>query len=512
MACNWISQRTGIVLACIYSAAFAAYIYILYSPGLILWQPDFLAFMGETPSRYFPCGYPVLLQSLGGGVIAGRVLSAFGLAVVMCILLAASIKNYKPIPAAMLALLAAITSPSLFSSVLSPSVDMLYTALTLLLLAVCFQFTYRNGSLNRLFTLQLLLIVFLTIVLSQLRYHAPALTLAAAIALLPTLNNRPARYAIGLLAAMSIALFFTSKFSGYTSTLREQIWCGLEFRYHRLAERGVLDGLPRAGDINGYVWDQYGSLKKTAHTSGLLDYYSVQELAKHSAINYYHFVRRPLLLLGLAAALFAVILGIQRRQALAAVMFLLIAPIPLSAAYYTLRSSLLTELAGLAIGCFFLSVITPKLSPKLRSIIVVAALIAFYAVFTVSTHRLKHELVLWRTHIVEANFVEDSISTLINEHAVTEHSPPSIWTEDATVTIRRKGIPIGNAAQAYNSWLNEGRAVVPPKELIASDGAGYFVLILRTSDIADKLAVSGNWVVKRGGAIDRPLYVLFRKR
>lgn len=498
-------------MAFTYSAAFAAYIYILYSPGLILWQPDFLAFMMETPSRYFPGGYPILIHLMGGGVIAGRALSAIGLAVVLCILLAAAIRSYRPIPAAMLTLAAAITSPSVFSTTLSPSVDMLYTALALLLLVACFQFACGNHREHKGYKLQLLLIVFLCVVLSQLRYHAPALLLAAAIALIPALGCKSTRYAVGLLVLMAVALLSAAKLFGYTGALREQVWCGLEFRYHRLAEQGVMDGLPRAGDVNGYIWDQYASLKETASTASLLDFYSPQELARHFASNYYHFVRRPLLLLGLVTALYAAILGLQRRRAFAASLFLLIAPIPLSAAYYTLRSSLLTELAGLAIAGYFLGVITSRSSPRLRTTVVVAALIAFNAVFVVSALRLKHEVTEWRAHLIEASFIEAASSAILSKGTMPRSSTATVWTEDTTVTIRSHGIPIGNYSQAYNSWL-EGRAVVPPEKIIASSGVGYLVIILRTKEIADRLAADGSWVVERGGTLERPLYVLIRKR
>jgi hypothetical protein len=365
--------------------------------------------------------------------VAGRMLTAFGLALVICIL-AASVLRQKSaaILFGILAVVASLASPSVFSNTLSPSVDMLYSAFGLSLLAACFIIAEDNPPQRRRYTLQFLLIAFLSLWLWQLRYPAPVLLFAAAIAMMPSWRKREALSASILLAVLGVLLLLDNKPMEYSSAAKEQIWCGLEFRYHRLAERGVLDGQPRAGDVNGYVWDDYGELVRISTVYSYLEYYSRLELAKHGISNYIHYLRRPLVLLGIASALAALRLSIRRRQALCALVFLILYPLPLSAAYYTLRASLLTELVGLALAAFFACELLIKASNGRRVVVLCAYTLAFLAAIAMSVPRLLIEMGEWRSQLSEASAAEKAVT-------VTNADLYGIWTEDTGITVRVKG-------------------------------------------------------------------------
>jgi hypothetical protein len=509
----------------IFATFYAAYLYFLYSPGLILWQPDFLAFMSDQPSRFFPGGYGALVQLFGGGVAAGRWLTSIGLALVICILAVSTLRlSRHSIPACVLFTVVVLSAPSIFSSTLSPSVDMLYSAFGLSLLASCFIIADDSrGPLPR-YTPQLLFIYLLSSLLWQLRFHAPVLLFAAAISLFPAWRNHEARIASALLAALGIGFLLLAKPIGYASTAKEQVWCGLEFRYHRLAEQGVLDGLPRAGDLNGYVWDEYGKIVELAASSSYLDYYSPTELLKHGVINYSHYLRRPLVLLGIVSAIVALMLGVKRRQALCVFVFLFLYPLPLSAAYYTLRASLLTEIVGLAAAVLLAGNILAQADGGRRLTALYAYTLALLAAIAISIPRLNYEIGEWRSQLSEAAAVEKAVNA-------TQADGFSIWTEDTGITVRVHDRPIANMSQAYYSWLNysgyifaldsgfrsyftgknEYYRVVPPDVLIARNGDVNRLLLIRTPGIAQAVAANGEWQkdeVRNGAKV---LYILMRK-
>ncbi len=496
---------TVTAVTCIFVIAYLLYIYVLYSPGLILWQPDFFVFMMGGDLRFFPGGYGLLVDILGGGVAAGRVLAAFGLALVMCLLAAASLKNTRhAIPISIIALAALMTAPSVFSNTLSPSVDMLYTAISLSLLASCFIIAEDASQTRRGYSLQLLLIVFLSLWLWLLRYHAPVLLFAAALALIPAWRKAEARFVLFVLIAFGVLFTFANKPIGYSSAAKEQILCGLEFRYHRLAELGIFDGQSRAGDLNGYVWDEYANLKDVAASSSYLDYYSPTELLKHGVANYYHYMRRPLVLLGIASALAVLILGIRRKQALCALIFLALYTLPLSAAYYTLRASLLTELAGIAVAAYFAGELLSNTFGARRSLAQLAYSLAILAVLAASYVRLSSEISERQSQLVEAKFVEIAITN-------SNSSPGEIWTEDTGITIRLRGQPIAETPHAYNSWLTFASSAVPPRDLVAGKGGSYYVLLIRTPELAQEMARSGVWNVEDVRSKTKVLYILTRK-
>ena len=496
---------TVAAVICIYAAAYSSYIYVLYSPGLILWQPDFLAFMSDIPSRFYPGGYWVLANALGGGVAAGRMLTAFGLALVMCIVAGAALRNTRyAIPISAWTIATLFAAPSVFSNTLSPSVDMLYTALALSLLAACFIIAEDGAHQRKRLVLQLLLIDFLSQWLMGLRYHAPVLLFAAALALIPSWNRRVAVNASILLVVLSALIMNFNRFASYSATAKEQVWCGLEFRYHRLAERGVLDGLPRGGDLNGYVWDEYAKLKDVAASSRYHDYYSPAELLKHGAANYYHYMRRPLVLLGIAASFTALLLGIRRKQALCALIFLALYTLPLSAAYYTLRASLLTELAGLAAATYFAGEVMLSFQARKRNLALLACSLAVLAVLATSSIRLRSEIGEWHSQLAEASAVDKAVRK-------TDATSPGIWTEDTGITIRQRGEPIADTPHAFNSWLTYAESAVPPREMASGKGGSYRVLLIRTPELAQEMAESGAWEVEVVRSKTKELYILTRK-
>lgn len=485
--------------------AFTGYISTLYLPGQLVWLPDFLAFMGETPSRFFPSGYGSIISLFGGGVAAGRVWSALGLAISLGIIVAATRRNPSPFMLSLLALAAALLSPSVFNSALSPSVDMLYTGLALLLLTMLFTVLDSKARNPRGYFI-LAIIALIALGLALLRYHTPALLVTAAVACIPALKYRLARLACLSLVTLAALTLLLAKLQGYSGTAIEQVYCGLEFRYQRLAERGVLDGLPRGNDVNGYVWDQYHLLAETARTSRLLDYYSAGELLKHAAVNYFHYLRRPMVLLGLAAAIAAVMLGLHRRLATSSAIFLLAAPGPLSIAYYTLRSSLLLELAGIATACYFLSTILTQLTLAKRRAAFILMLFAFCGTYYIHSYRLAHEISEWNTQLEEARFVEGVIKKLPQAP-----SHKRIWTEDSSITIRLGNKPVSAFAQAYGSWL-DGREVVSPATLAQANGSEFDVLLFRTPEQASQIAGRGKWNYSVSSAGGQRLYVLYRKQ
>ncbi len=455
--------------------------------------------------RFFPSGYGLLLDILGGGVAAGRMLTAFGLALVMCILARAALRNTRYVlPISAWTITALIATPSVFSNTLSPSVDMLYSALGLSLLAACFIIADDEANRRKRFILQFLLIVFLSQWLMVLRYHSPVLLVAATLALIPSWNKRVAVYASILLVILAVLILNFHRPTSYSSAAKEQVWCGLEFRYHRLAERGVLDGQPRAGDVNGYVWDQYATLNEVATSSSYLDYYSPAELLKHGAANYYHYLRRPLVLLGIGAALASLMLGIRRKQAACALIFLLLYPLPLSAAYYTLRASLLTELAGLAVAAFLICELSGKLEGKRRIAFGMVTIAALILAIGLSLPRLQYDVNDWRSQLVEAKAVEDAIRA-------TNALPTGIWTEDTGITIRFRGEVITDTSHAYNSWLTFADTAVPPKNLIAGKGGSYRMLLIRTPELARQMQLAGDWKTEEVNSYTKTLYVLTRK-
>jgi hypothetical protein len=502
------SSKQGWTVAtviCAFAIAYLAYIYTLYSPGLILWQPDFLAFMMGGDLRFFPGGYGLLIGILGGGVAAGRMLTAFGLALVMCVLAGAALRNTRyAIPIGIAALAALFTAPSVFNNTLSPSVDMLYSALGLSLLAACFIIAEDGSPERRAYSLQYLLIVFLSLWLWLLRYHAPVLLFAAAIALVPVWRKADSRLVSFVLLALGVLFIFANKPMGYSLAAKEQVWCGLEFRYHRLAKRGVLDGQPRGGDINGYVWDEYAKLKDVSASASLLDYYSPTELIKHGVSNYFHYMRRPLVLLGMASALIALMLKLKRKQALCALIFLAIYTLPLSAAYYTLRASLLTELAGLALAVCFAGEVLAAPEVKKQALAFTVFVMAFLGVIAASTPRLCTEIREWQSQLVEANEVHSAIQ-------MSGATSTGIWTEDTGITIRLKDEPIAETPHAYNSWLIFASSAVPPRDLVAGKDGSYYVLLIRTPELVQEMAQSGVWNVEDVRSKTRVLYILTRK-
>jgi hypothetical protein len=491
--------------ALVFGLCYAVYM-MHYLLGLILWQPDFLAFMNGGAGRFFPYGYSFLVELLGGGVVAGRVLTAFGLALVFCII--AAIVFRRPDVSALsigLSGLALLFAPSILDSALSPSVDMLYSAFGLSLLAVCFIIAEDKQHQQQRYIFHILLIVFLALLLRELRYHAPVLLVASALAFIPAWNKRIAVYASILLAVLAALFLYANNHMGYSSAAKEQVWCGLEFRYHRLAERGVLDGVPRGEDINGYVWDEYEKLRDLSHDHSFLDYYTPSELVKHGISNYYHYIRRPLVVLGLVTSLAAILLGIRRQQAASALIFMLLYPLPLSAAYYTLRASLLTELAGLAVCIFFASEMLSFLEGRKRALILNFIPIVFLVAIVLSLPRHLQIHSEYRSQLFEAMEVDYAMHK-------TGASPSGVWTEDTSITIRWEGRPMSYIAHAYNSWLPfPPEIVISPERLAANHEYNFMLLLIRTPGIAQAMAASGEWQMDEVRSGAKVLYILTRK-
>lgn len=483
-----------ILLAVIAAASTAAYLWWLYSPGLILWNPDFLAFtQGFMPARFFPPLYGLLVNLLGGGIAAARILSAIGLVLAISALVIPAVRRWKAsFPLAILGLILAFTAPHLFVTALSPSVDMLYTGVALLALVTLSHLTMplAKPSVLPARTLILQLCLYL---LYLLRYHGQMLVLAMSLvmALLP--GNRKVRvygWAFTLLFLLFLALFGRIGMNAAT----EQVWCGLEFRYHRLAEAGVLDGQPRGGDVNGYIWDQYSEVVQVARDISLRYHYSAGEIAVHIADNYYHYLRRPLVLMGLV--LFA--LGgwpvWRRRDRYLFAAFLLLYPLALSPAYYTARASLLVEFAGLYLALSVLRDVSESGEKFKRTLTYTAAgLFALLALVT-SYPRMRHEVANWRQQLTEADAVEQ---VMRKQNIDWRYA----WTEDTSVTIRHRNPRSLLTDRAYCSWLDYAyytsqalpERVVPPQILLMQPAKSYKLLIIRDQSLAATFIAAGNW-------------------
>jgi len=469
----------------------AAYLWWLYSPGLILWNPDFLAFsQGFLPYRFFPPLYGALINLLGGGIAAGRSLSATGLVLAISALMIPAIRRWKiSFPLAILGLLLVFAAPHLFVTALSPSVDMLYTGVALLALVTLSHLTMplakRNVLPARTLILQLCLYL-----LFLLRYHGQALVLSMSLVMALFPGNRKVRiygWAFTLLFLLFLVIFGRAGMNAAT----EQVWCGLEFRYHRLAEAGVLDGQPRGGDANGYIWDQYSEVVQVARDISLRYHYSTGEIAAHVADNYYHYLRRPLVLMGLVLFMLGGWSVWRRRDRYLFAAFLLLYPLALSPAYYTARASLLVELAGLYLALSVLRDVSESGEKLKRTLIYSAAGLFTLLALVTSYPRMRYEIANWRQQIVEA----DTIEVIMQKWDI---SPLAVWTEDTSVTIRRWNPCSLLTDRACYSWLDYAfytrnvlpESVVPPDEILAKP---YRFLIIRDEALAAKFIATGNW-------------------
>ncbi len=499
-----------ILLAVLAAAVTATYLWRLYSPGLILWNPDFLAFtQGFSPARFFPGLYSALVGWLGGGIAAGRILSAIGLGLAVTALMTATIRRSEvSFPLAILGLLLAFTAPHLFVTALSPSVDMLYTGVALLGLVTLSHLTMPLAKPNvlpaRILILQLCLYV-----LYLLRYHGQMLVLAMSLVMALFPGNRKVRiygWAFTFMFLLFLLMFGRTGMNAAT----EQVWCGLELRYHRLAEAGVLDGQPRGGDVNGYIWDQYATVIQISNNLSLRYHYSAGEIAAHVADNYYHYLRRPLVLMGLALFMLGGWSVWRRRDRYLFAAFLLLYPLALSPAYYTARASLLVELAGLYLALQVLRDIAED-SARLRRILAygAAGLFTLLALAT-SYPRMRHEVANWRQQLREA----DAVEQVMRERNIYS---AFVWTEDSSVTFRYRNPRSLLTDRAYYSWLDyayspfrgstrswqehsyqvnysgEVSGVIPPEELLAQSAIRYNLLIIRDEALAAKFIATGNW-------------------
>ena|GEM_PF-2300466 len=500
-------------LVALTALASGAYLYWLYRPGLILWNPDFLAFTQENPPwLFFPPLYRQLVGMLGEGIVAGRILSGTGFLLAMAALMVPAVRRGRvSFPLALVGLAGSLSAPHLFATALSPSVDMLYTGVAIIALVALSTLVMPKGEQEPL-PAGFLVLVLCIYVLVGLRYHAAALFLGMALALVILAGNRKIRRYAWLLLAVALIRSCTMLDSPAARSAREQVWCGLEFRYHRLAAAGVLDGQPRGGDVNGYVWDQYDRLIELSRHHSLLDYYTVGQIAAHIADNYCHFLRRPLVLVGLV--LFA--LGgwgvWRRRDRYLFVLFLLLYPLLLSAAYYTARASLPTELAGLYLALQVLGDMWERERRSVSALAWAGAPLLVLLALAASYPRMRHEVARRHQQLREAAAVE----TVMRQRNLDTFS---VWTEDSGVTIRLRNPKSELTAHAYQSWLDyaysrwphtEPSGVVPPDELLARGGLPYRLLIIRDRELAARMLTIGGWErVAEESAGD--LYLLVRE-
>lgn len=481
-------------------ACAGGYLFWLYAPGQILWNPDFLAFTQlEYSTRFFPPLYQTLTDYLGGGITAGRMLSGLGLVLAFAALMWLPFRRgrFALLPAAV-AIALLLSSPHLFQTALSPSLDMLFTGAALMALARLIVLTENRNSL--LAALLLLICLSLTI---GLRTHAVLFALGSL--LIYGLGAKSVR--TRLVLVVITALFFAYWLFAFRDfTTQQKVWCGLEFRYHRLAERGVLSGEPKGGDVNGYIWDEYAKLMETANNQSLRDYYTSGEIARHYAGNYYHYLRRPLVLSGLLLFLLGGAAVWRRPSYLIPAIFVVAYPLMLSPAYYVGRASLLNELVGLYL---FIALLTGAFAdaPIARHRwIYVAAAACIAATLAVSLPRLSYEMQQWQRQLIEANAVEETM-------ARRDIPPTSVWTQDTSVTIRYRNPHLRLTPRAYYSWLDYSGAVdartepvLASEELLTGKTAGLKLLLVRERDLAEQLVITGMW--EAASVETRTLYLL----
>jgi hypothetical protein len=484
--------RASLLLIVSYALLVAAcaggYLFWLYAPGRILWNPDFLAFtQGEYPTPFFLPLYKAMVDALGGGIAAGRMLSGLGLVLAFAALLCLPFQRgrFALLPtAATIALL--LSSPHLFTTALSPSLDMLFTGAALMALACLIVLTENRNS----FLAGILLLLSLLLTMS-LRLYAVIFVLASLLI-----------YGLGS-KSMRIRVMFvviTVLFSAYCLMAfrvnhadRQKVWCGLEFRYHRLAECGVLTGEPKGGDVNGYVWDEYATLAETAGSHSLRDYYTVGEIVRHCADNYYHYLRRPLVLSGLLLFLLGGAAVWRKSRYFLPALFVVAYPLLLSPAYYVGRASLLNELVGLYL---FIALLTGAFADtptaKRRWIYAVSA-VCVAATLALSLPRLSYEMQQWHRQLVEASAVEEMM-------ARGDIPPEEVWTQDTSVTIRYRNPQLRLTPRAYHSWLDFSGAVdartepvIPPEELLAGKTVKLKLLLVRERELTEQLVLTGKW-------------------
>ncbi len=477
--------------ALLVTACAGGYLFWLYSPGLVLWNPDFLAFTQHSyPSRFFPPLYKSLTDALGGGLAAGRTLSGLGAVLAFSVLLWLPFRHrrFALLPAAA-AVALLLSSPHLFTTALSPSLDMLFTGAALAALACLLTLTEHRRSLPAA-----LLLLALLLLSASLRDHAMVFAGGSLLVYGLGAASVRTRWVLGVAALLLLACW---PLALRRHTTGEKVWCGLEFRYHRLAERGVLSGEPRGGDINGYIWDEYAKLMEVARHHSLRDYYTATEIARHYADNYYHYLRRPLVLSGLLLFLLGGAAVWRRPRYLVPALFVLAYPLLLSPAYYVGRASLLNELVGLYLFLALLAGAPADAPTARRWRTYLAATACFAATLAISLPRLSHELGQWQRQLAEASAVEAAMER-------GDILPTEVWTQDTGITVLYRNSPLRLTPRAYRSWLDYSGAVdartapvIAPVELAAGRTHGLKLLLVRERELAGQLVMTGKWEATR---------------
>lgn len=346
---------------------------------------------GAWPATpYFPAGYPLLLAPFGhlaeltgvGGVLqGGYILASFG----GCLLLAGiwrlarhwGLGTWWGTAAVALMWL----SPELRVTAGAPAPDLLATGAGACFMALACE-TWDLDVRDRRRAIPMALAAGASVFL---RYHMLLLALPVAVVLAA---RRPTR-AAGVAVLGSIALVLLINHGAYWLQFHAhlpgaamlQVRTGLSFRYAR----------PYTSPRD--LFNNYPEFVQHSHVTPLLAEYSPAEIARHLALDWMQYLRRPgvatgICLAGLAFTLRRRLAGSQRL----ALIWLLLFTLSLSPAYYVPRAAVLPVAIGVLLALSAAGVVLPRRGKECQFLAAALLLCGYVAAsrFALSDYRLRY--------------------------------------------------------------------------------------------------------------------------
>jgi len=315
--------------------------------GLAAFAHGFVAHHVWPATPYFPPGYPLLLVPFGvagSALIGGYVLSAIGLCLALWALYRLGREWGLARGVALLICVFAWLDPVYRPPAGSPTVDALYTGLGMWLIAAAIAlWRRRNEAVDpRWINLGLLVP---SAVLPLIRYHAVILVAPVLLVLLLALPGKRALSAMALLVlALSIGYNYASYYAAYgkaiPSAVGIQMRSGLEYDFQTTYKTPE------------HLYADYPAFCAHARAVPVTADYTLSQLARHTADAWYHYLRRPSIVL---AGLLVILLLVYRRPVPRGAVLLLLwiacYTLALSPAYYTPRAGLLPAIAATSL-CF----------------------------------------------------------------------------------------------------------------------------------------------------------------
>jgi hypothetical protein len=389
-------QAIALVLITLLAAADLAVNLLLLNPG----EPDMVTLLGFARglvqygawpgNPYFPPGYPLLLIPfgyLGSMLVGGCLLSAAGLWLALWathnLLIAFEVPRLGALTAVVLGWLLPATRVT-FST---PYVDALFAGLAVWFIAAALSYLQRSGAAragvgsNRLPIWAITGLLVPALLLPLLRNHAPLVVLPVLVVLLAW--RRKWWYLLAASAVLFVAAIVFNLFSYRIAYGEAQpsVWqtyyrVGLELDYNRFFPTDEEIGI------------SYLELAKRSREVPLLADYSLQEIAVHTARQFWLFLRRPAIGLALLLALLASLPALRRRlrqplprEVTTAAWWALSYILALSPAYFTARSAALVALVCLAVAAAVISRLATDWLRRLAWVLLCAGLLLLSALY-----------------------------------------------------------------------------------------------------------------------------------